>query len=236
MTARAVVDLHCHTSASFDSLSDPVAVARTAAARGITHLAITDHDRIDGALRARDAAIPGLTVIVGSEVRTAQGDLIALFLERPITAGLPASEAIAAIRDQGGLVGIPHPFDGWRGSLLRDEAALALVSELDWIEGWNARLVAPGGNQRAAELAVSRGVPSVAASDAHTLIEVGGAATIMSGNLNTAAGFHAALHGDLTRINGRGALVARLFTPIAKLVNATRGNRRVHSGVTFGDR
>ena len=65
---------------------NPVAVARTAAERGITHLAITDHDRIDGALRARDAAVPGLTVIVGSEVRTAAGDLIALFLERPIAA------------------------------------------------------------------------------------------------------------------------------------------------------
>lgn len=187
MAARAVVDLHCHTSASFDSLSDPLAVARTAASRGITHLAITDHDRIDGALRARDAAIPGITVIIGSEVRTQQGDLIALFLERPITAGLPASEAIAAIRDQGGLVGIPHPFDGWRGSLLRDEAALSLLSEVDWIEGWNARLVAPGGNQRAAELAAARGLPSVAASDAHTLLEIGGAATIMTGDLSTAA-------------------------------------------------
>jgi hypothetical protein len=175
-------------------------------------------------------------VIVGSEVRPAQGDLIALFLERPITAGLPASEAIAAIRDQGGLVGIPHPFDGWRGSLLRDEAAMALLSEVDWIEGWNARLVAPGGNQRAAELAASRNLPSVAASDAHTLLEIGCAATIMTGDLSTAAGFHSALHGDLTRITGRGALVARLFTPIAKLVNATRGNRRVKPGVTFSER
>jgi len=236
MAARAVVDLHCHTSASFDSLSNPIDVARTAASRGITHLAITDHDRIDGALRARDAATPGLTVIVGSEVRTSQGDLIALFLERPITAGLPASEAIAAIRDQGGLVGIPHPFDGWRSSLLRDEAALSLLSEVDWIEGWNARLVAPGGNQRAAELAASRNLPCVAASDAHTLLEIGGAATIMTGNLSTAGGFHSALHGDLTRITGRGALLARLVTPIAKLVNATRGNRRVSPGVTFGER
>ena len=233
MAARAVVDLHCHTSASFDSLSDPVAVARTAAERGITHLAITDHDRIDGALRARDAATPDLTVIVGSEVRTQEGDLIALFLEHPITAGLPASEAIAAIRAQGGLVGIPHPFDGWRGSLLRDEAALALVREVDWIEGWNARLVAPGGNQRAAELAIAHGVPSVAASDAHTLLEIGGAATIMSGDLSNAAGFHAALHGDITRITGRGALVARLITPIAKLINASRGNRRVAPGTLF---
>ena len=133
-------------------------------------------------------------------------------------------------------MGIPHPFDGWRGSLLRDEAALSLLSVVDWIEGWNARLVAPGGNQRAAELAAARGIPSVAASDAHTLLEIGGAATIMTGDLNTAAGFHSALHGDLTRITGRGALVARLFTPIAKLVNATRGNRRVNPGVTFGER
>ena len=55
---RAFIDLHCHTSASFDSLSDPVKVVRAAAARGLTHLAITDHDRIDGALRARDARRP----------------------------------------------------------------------------------------------------------------------------------------------------------------------------------
>lgn len=236
MAARAVVDLHCHTSASFDSLSDPVAVARTAAERGVTHLAITDHDRIDGALRARDAATPTLTVIIGSEVRTAQGDLIALFLERPIAAGLPASEAIAAIRDQGGLVGIPHPFDGWRSSLLGDGAGLALLNEVDWIEGWNARLVAPGGNQRASELAAARGLPAVAVSDAHTLLEIGGAATIMTGDLSTAAGLHAALRGDLASITGRGALLARLVTPIAKVVNATRGNRRIKPGDTYRER
>ena len=110
------------------------------------------------------------------------------------------------------------------------------MSEVDWIEGWNARLVAPAGNQRAAELAASRGLPSVAVSDAHTLLEIGGASTIMNGDLDTATGFRSALHGDLTRITGRGALVARLFTPIAKLVNTTRGNRRVHPGVTFGER
>ena len=76
----------------------------------------------------------------------------------------------------------------------------------------------------------------MARRDAHTLLEIGGAAMIMTGDLSTAAGFHSALHGDLTRITGRGALLARLFTPIAKLVNATRGNRRVSPGVTFGER
>ena len=70
MPARAYIDLHCHTSASFDSLAAPGAVVRAAAARGLTHLAITDHDRIDGALEARTLAAsqaPELTVIV-SEV------------------------------------------------------------------------------------------------------------------------------------------------------------------------
>ena len=230
---RSVVDLHCHTSASFDSLSDPLRVVRAAAARGLTHIAITDHDRVDGAQRARDAQIPGITVIVGSEVRTREGDLIALFVERPIEAGLPAVEAIAAIRAQGGAVGIPHPFDSWRGSLLRSDAALALVDQIDWIEGWNARLVAPGGNARAAALAVERGVPSVAVSDAHTILEVGGASTVLLGSIATTAELLVALRGEVRTINGRGAAVARLVTPVAKLVNAARGNRRVHAGATF---
>src|SRR5829696_645402 len=70
---RAYADLHAHSSASFDSLASPASLVRTAAARGLTHLAITDHDRIEGALQARDLAAreaPGLTVIVGEEVRT----------------------------------------------------------------------------------------------------------------------------------------------------------------------
>ena len=66
----ANVDLHCHTSASFDSLADPAAVAAKAAQRGLTHIAITDHDTLDGAFRARDAAPAGLTVIIGCEVRS----------------------------------------------------------------------------------------------------------------------------------------------------------------------
>lgn len=231
---RAIVDLHCHTSASFDSLSDPIAVVRAAAARGITHLAITDHDRVDGAQRARDAHIPGIQVLVGSEVRTREGDLIALFIERPIAAGLPAAEAIAAIRAQGGAVGVPHPFDAWRGSLLRDEAAIALLTQVDWIEGWNARLVAPGGNARAASLAEERGIPAVASSDAHTILEVGGAATILAGDPSTLLGLRAALHGEIQTINGRGATLARLITPVAKVINAARGNRRIAPGATFG--
>jgi hypothetical protein len=81
---RAFIDLHCHTSASFDSLASPGDIVRAAARRGLTHLAVTDHDRIDGALRARDAAPDRLTIIVGEEVTTSDDDLIAAFLERAV--------------------------------------------------------------------------------------------------------------------------------------------------------
>ncbi len=106
---RCHVDLHCHSSASFDSRLKPDALLRLARAAGLTHVAVTDHDRIDGALRIRDDAPPGLTIIVGEEVRTASGDVIGLYLERPIPGGLSLDATIAAIREQGGMVGIPHP-------------------------------------------------------------------------------------------------------------------------------
>jgi hypothetical protein len=231
---RAIVDLHSHSSASFDSLSSPIALARAAAARGVTHLAITDHDRVDGAKRARDANVPRITIIVGSEVRTQAGDMIALFIERPIQVGLPPAEAVEAIRAQGGLVGIPHPFDAWRGSLLLDDRFLELLSLVDFIEGWNARLVPPGGNQRAAELATARGIPSVASSDAHSIMEVGNAASILIGDPSTPAGLRAALAIPHELITGRGSFVARAIMPAVKLINAARGNRRIKPGSTFG--
>ena len=80
---RAFADLHSHSRASFDSLASPASMLRTAASRGLTHLAITDHDRIDGALEARAIAAevaPAVTVIVGEEIKTLDGDLVALHL------------------------------------------------------------------------------------------------------------------------------------------------------------
>lgn len=219
--ARAFVDLHCHTSASFDSLASPAGMARAAATRGLTHLAITDHGTIDGALAARDAAPDGLTILVGEEIRTTEGDLIAVFLERAIPNGLSAAAAIAAIRDQGGLVGIPHPFDRFRGSMGKGDGMnglIALSGAVDWIESWNARIVVGDGNVRAATLAASAGLPGVAVSDAHTTLEVGVASTILSGDPSTAAGLLAALAAGVTIQPGRASIYTRLATPAAKLL------------------
>lgn len=222
---RAFVDLHCHTRGSFDSLSAPGDVVRAAASQGLTHLAITDHDRVDAALEARAAAPPGLTVIVGEEVRTRDGDLICVFLERAIPPGLSAVEAIAAAREQGGLVGIPHPFDRLRGSLLRDAAMASLAPMVDWVEVHNARLVGRG-NEQAAEFARANGLPGVAVSDAHTIMEVGVAYMALDGDPSTPAGLLAAL-ASAELVPGRASFVVRSWTPIAKLVNRMRGNGRI---------
>src|SRR6266508_3291261 len=216
----AFIDLHCHTSASFDSLASPQAVVRAAAARGLTHLAVTDHDRIDGALRARDAAPEGLTVLVGEEIRTAGGDLIAIFLERAIPPGLSVADTIAAVRQQGGLVGIPHPFDRLRGSLAGNESAMdgmaATAGLVDWIETHNARAIGRA-NERATAFAREHGLPGVAVSDSHSTIEVGVAWTRLSGDPSTPAGLLAALPGA-ELVTGRASYAVRLMGPVAKAV------------------
>jgi predicted metal-dependent phosphoesterase TrpH len=224
-TLRAFIDLHCHTRASFDSLASPRAVVRAAAARGLTHVAITDHDRIEGALEAREQAPDGLVVIVGEEIRTAEGDLIAAFIERAVPPGLSAADTIEAVREQGGLVGIPHPFDRFRGSLLRDARMASLASLVDWIEVYNARLLG-GGNERAAAFAAATGLPGVAVSDAHAVLEVGVAYTALNGDPSTPAGLLAVLSG-VELVPGRASVVVRVLTPVAKLVQRARGNGRV---------
>jgi len=224
LTPRAFMDLHCHTSESFDCVSDPTKVVRAAAARGLTHLIVTDHDRIDGALRARDAAPAGLTVIVGEEVRTADGDLIAAFLESPVAPGASAADTIAAVRAQGGLVGIPHPFDRFRGSLLRDARMASLAPTVDWVESHNARIVGSG-NERAVAFAREHGLPGVAVSDAHTIVEIGVAYTALTGDPSTPSGLLTSLR-EVELVPGRASYAVRLWTPVAKGIQRVRGRGR----------
>ncbi|HKG56466.1 MAG TPA: PHP domain-containing protein [Candidatus Limnocylindrales bacterium] len=227
MTAarRSFLDLHCHTRASFDCLAAPASVVRAAAERGITHLAITDHDRIDGALEAREVAPAGLAVIIGEEIRTADGDLIGVFLDSAVPPGLSAMDAIEAVHEQGGLVGIPHPFDRFRGSLLRDARMAAIGPLVDWVEVHNARVVG-GGNDLAAEFARTHGLPGVAVSDAHSVLEVGVAYVAVDGDPSTSDGLKAALR-SVDVIPGRASFVVRALTPVAKVVQRARGNGRI---------
>lgn len=224
----AHVDLHCHTIASFDSVADPLAVVAAASARGLTHLAITDHDTLDGALRARDAAPPGLTVIVGQECRTSDGDLICLFVDRLIAPGRPAMETVLDARSQGAVVGIPHPFDRARNSILTGRGLLELGDVVDYVEVFNARLVGSG-NEQATRYAAARRLPGVAVSDAHSILEVGIVFTALRGELSTPAEFRAGLEevGPIAAMGQSGIEQPR--TAVGRLVGKVRA--RWWSGV-----
>lgn len=229
---RSLADLHCHTSASFDSLSKPVDVARVAAERGLTHLAITDHDRIDGALSVRDKAPDTLTIIVGQEVRTSAGDLIALFVDKAIRPGMAPADAAKAVLDQGGAVGLAHPYDRFRagaGRRASEDELTQLLPLLDYIEVWNSRLMVGDGNRRAADLAHANALPGVAVSDAHTLLEVGVSYTILDGPLGSAAELRLALLAGAGLVTSHGSRLVRLWTPMAKVIQRVRGNGRVMS-------
>ncbi|MFL5722522.1 MAG: PHP-associated domain-containing protein [Chloroflexota bacterium] len=230
--SRSFVDLHTHSKGSFDSLASPRDMVKAAVDRGLTHLAITDHDRVDVAQEARALGSSELTVIVGEEVKTRDGDLICLFLERAIPPGLSAMETIAAAREQGALVGIPHPFDRMRGSLLRDAAMASLAPHVDWVEAHNARLVGHG-NEDAAAFAREHDLPGIAVSDAHSVMEIGVAYMALDGDPSTPAGLLAALR-TLEIVPGRASYFVRLWTPVAKGVNRVRGNGRIQPIPTDG--
>jgi predicted metal-dependent phosphoesterase TrpH len=164
------LDLHIHTRASHDCLSDYDDVISTARARDLDRIAITDHNEIEGALRARERA-PEL-VIVGEEVKTAEGfDLTGLFISEKIPKGTPALETAQAIRAQGGLVYVPHPFAGGKG--LGQEVLATIEPYVDVVEIFNARIHKPALNERATRWAEARSLPGGAGSDAHTLREIG---------------------------------------------------------------
>ena len=169
---------------------------------------------------------PDLTIIIGEEIKTADGDLIALFLERAVAPGQPARDTIDEVRAQGGLVGIPHPFDRFRGSMLKDPRLEAMAPLVDWVESHNARVVGGSGNEQAAAFALEMGLPGIAVSDAHSVVEVGVAYTVLDGNPSTAEGLMAALT-NVSLVPGRASYIVRTLTPIAKIVNRARGNRRV---------
>ncbi len=165
------VDLHVHTSYSADSLTLLPFVERSARRRGLHAVAITDHNSIQGALRLqRESA---LQIIVGEEIRTSQGEVIGLFLEAHIPPGLAPRETVRLIREQNGVVCIPHPVDRLRGSALEPTALQEILEEVDALEVLNARNTFGTDNRLARALAEQHHLLATAGSDAHHPSEIG---------------------------------------------------------------
>jgi predicted metal-dependent phosphoesterase TrpH/glycosyltransferase involved in cell wall biosynthesis len=160
------VDLHMHTDHSPDCATPVDTLLRAARGAGLGAVAITDHNEISGAHEAR-ARADGLKVIVAEEVKTAdQGEVIGLFIEERIPRGMTLEETIAEIRDQGGLVYVPHPFDRMH-SVPDYEHLLDVVEDIDAIEVFNPRVAFAAFNEEAARFAAKYRIAAGAGSDSH---------------------------------------------------------------------
>ncbi len=175
-----IADLHLHTNWSHDCSIDVDELLDHAEAQGLGAIAVTDHNVFGGALEAVERARGRrLVVIPGEEVKTAdQGEVIGLFLREEIPRGMSFGETIAAIRAQGGLVYVPHPFDRLH-AIPAPETLHRHLAEIDVLEVYNARLLFEAYNEEALRFARKYNLTPGAGSDAHVLAGVGTGAVRM---------------------------------------------------------
>ena len=158
------VDLHTHSAASHDGGITAAQYAQVLATNQLDAIAVTDHDRIDFALKLQGEL--GDRIIVGEEIMTNAGEIVGLFLTKRISPGLSPQEAIKQIKDQGGLVYVPHPFETVRKGLAH-ETLKELLDQVDIIEVVNGRAFLQNRRAKSAVFAKLHGLPGAASSDAH---------------------------------------------------------------------
>jgi hypothetical protein len=165
------VEFHCHTIFSKDSLSRPVDLVKTCRRKGIDRVVVTDHNTIAGA-QAAHSLDPEL-VIVGEEILTTRGELLAAYVTEEIPAYLSPRETIKRLRDQGAFISVSHPFDRHRKGAWLEADLLEILPEVDAVEVYNSRCMNPAFNRMAREFAERHNIPGTVGSDAHTRFELG---------------------------------------------------------------
>ncbi|HEY0518363.1 MAG TPA: PHP-associated domain-containing protein [Ilumatobacteraceae bacterium] len=168
------VDMHSHTMWSGDSTTTPDEIAEAVVDSGIDVLCITDHNSIKGALELVGRL--SCRVVVGEELRTHAGEIIGLFLNERIPVGVQPIGAARMIREQGGIVYIPHPYDPMRRNLAEPALEqLIAAGAVDAIEVINAKTSLHSLNARAASIAAAHVIAAGAGSDAHVPDAIGAA-------------------------------------------------------------
>ena len=165
------LEFHCHTSASKDSLTEPADLIRAARKRGLDRVVVTDHNSIAGA-KAAQALDPEL-IIVGEEIMTSKGEILAAFVREEIPAGLTPLETIRILKEQGAFISVSHPFDEWRKGGWKEADLLEIIPFVDAIEVFNSRCMDPNFNHRARAFAEKHHLAGTVGSDAHGVIELG---------------------------------------------------------------
>lgn len=165
------LEFHCHTNASKDSLTQPEDLIRAARKKGLDRLVITDHNSIAGAVAAQNLD-PEL-VIVGEEIMTTRGEILAAFVREEIPAGLTPQETIRRLKEQGAFISVSHPFDEFRKGGWKEADLLEIIPDVDAIEVFNSRCMDPCFNDKAKAFAEKHNLPGTVGSDAHGAFEVG---------------------------------------------------------------
>lgn len=176
--SKITVAMHIHTLYSPCSETKLEEIGDYCHEKGIDVVAITDHDTIGGAL-ALAALTSDVRVIVGEEINTRQGEIVGLFLNHEIEPGLDAEETCERIKEQGGLVYVPHPFDPFKINRLRRHALMRILDMIDIIEVWNGKANLPVFNRFAERFAQSYGKTKAVGSDAHYLEAIGLCSNVM---------------------------------------------------------
>ena len=171
------VEFHCHTRLSKDSLLSPEGLLAACRRKQIDRVVITDHNTIAGALIAKQ--LDPTRVIIGEEILTQDGELLAAYVTEEVPRGLPAAETIARLREQGAFISVSHPFDVMRSGHWEADNLLRILPLVDAIETFNARCWQASYNQQAQIFARQYNIPGTAGSDAHAAFEVGRATLLL---------------------------------------------------------
>jgi hypothetical protein len=210
-TQYLTVEFHCHTQYSPDSLTKLAELLDACEKKSIDRLVITDHNTIEGALIAKK--LDPERVIVGEEIRTTQGELLAAFVQEQIPRGLTPEEAVSRLRDQGAFISVSHPFDR-RGGGWTSEQKERLTELVDAIEVFNARCVPDSLNAQALAYAEQKGLLGTVGSDAHSLMELG-RATMRLPAFEDAEGLRESLR-EVEYVTDRMPFGARFFSNYAR--------------------
>lgn len=171
------VEFHCHTIFSKDSLTTPRTLVETCRRKGIDRVVVTDHNTIVGALAAQ-ALAPDL-VIVGEEILTTKGEILAAFVTDEISPFLSPQETITRLKDQGAFISVSHPFDRLRNGAWKEDDLLEILPQVDAIEVFNSRCMDPQSNRDARIFAEKHNIAGTVGSDAHAAFELGRSVLIL---------------------------------------------------------
>jgi hypothetical protein len=205
-----------HTHFSPDSDVKPDRLVARCEKVGLNCIAVTDHNTVEGALAVKEIA--PFTVIVAEEVGSSEGEITGLFLNETIPRGLSPLETVQRIKEQGGLVSVPHPFDRFRGHVISRSALDEILPHIDIVEAFNSRNSLPADNRKAQEFARDHDLVVSGVSDAHTTFELGRTYIEMREFDGTPADFKLAL--------AEATIVSRPVTPLVHVATALTKIRR----------